>query len=172
MIFSRKAFWASAALAAGLFAGAAMFFPAGGACADIKVSAPWSRASVRGASVGVGFLTIENKGKEADRLLGGTTDSAEKVEIHETRSEGGIMKMLALPEGIEIKPGQTVVFKPGAFHLMLVGLKAALFPGEVVHATLNFAKAGPIAVDLPVEGFGATGPSAAPPPAEPPQISY
>jgi len=165
MIFSRKAFWASAALAAGLFTGAAL-------AADIKVTAPWSRATVRGASVGVGFLTIENKGKETDRLIGGTTDSAEKVEIHETRSEGGIMKMRALPEGIEIKPGETVVLKPGTFHLMLVGLKAALFPGEVVHATLRFDKAGPIAVDLPVEGFGATGPSAAPPPAEPPQISY
>ncbi len=165
MIFSRKAFWVSATLAAGLFAGAAI-------AADIKVSAPWSRATVRGASVGVGFLTIENNGKEADRLLGGTSDAAEKLEIHETRSEGGIMKMRALPEGIEIKPGQTVVLKPGAIHLMLVGLKAPMFPGGVVHATLNFAKAGSIAVDLPVEGFGATGPGASPPPAEPPQISY
>ncbi|MGO9392094.1 copper chaperone PCu(A)C [Rhodoblastus sp.] len=165
MIFSRKAFWASAALAAGLFASAAL-------AADIKVSAPWSRATVRGATVGVGFLTIENKGAEPDRLLGGTSDVAEKLEIHETRSEGGVMKMRELPQGIEIKPGQTVVLKPGATHLMLVGLKAAMFPGGVVHATLNFAKAGPIAVDLPVEGFGATGPIAAPPPAEPPQISY
>jgi copper(I)-binding protein len=80
------------------------------------------------------------------------------------------MTMRALPEGIEIKPGATVVLKPGSYHLMLVGLKSVLLPGEVVHLTLNFAKAGPIAVDLPVEGFGATGPTAAP--AEPPQISY
>jgi hypothetical protein len=163
MIFSRKRLWVSVGLTAGLFAGAAM-------AADIKVSAPWSRATVRGASVGVGFLTIANTGKERDLLLGGTTPSAEKVEIHETRAEGDVMSMRALPEGIEIKPGATLVLKPGSYHLMLVGLKAALLPGEIVHLSLNFAKAGPIAVDLPVEGFGATGPTAAP--AETPQISY
>jgi copper(I)-binding protein len=163
MIFSRKRLWASAALAAGLFAGVAT-------AADIKVSEPWSRATVRGASVGVGFLTIANTGKEPDRLLGGTTPSAEKVEIHETRADGGVMTMRAVPEGIEIKPGATLILKPGSYHLMLVGLKAFLLPGEIVHLTLNFAKAGPLAVDLPVEGFGATGPTAAP--ADPPQISY
>jgi hypothetical protein len=164
MILSRKHFFASAAIAAVLFASGAI-------AADIKVSAPWSRATVRGASVGVGYFAIENKGKEADRLLGGTTDAAEKVEIHESQAEGGIMKMRALPEGIEIKPGETVTLKPGSFHLMLVGLKAVLLPGEKVHVTLNFAKAGAIAIDMPVEGFGATGPSA-PPAQDPPQISY
>jgi copper(I)-binding protein len=163
MIFSRKSLLVLAALAAGLFAGAA-------SAADLKISAAWSRATVRGASVGVGFLTIDNTGAAPEKLLGGTTPSAEKVEIHETRSEGGVMTMRALPEGIVIKPGATLVLKPGSYHLMLVGLKAVLLPGEIVHLTLNFAKAGPIAVDLPVESFGATGPS--PAPAEPPQISY
>ncbi len=159
-------------IAAVLLSGCAFFGLASGAlAADIEISAPWSRATVRGASVGVGFFTVTNKGKEADRLLGGETNVAEKVEIHETQAEGGIMKMRALPEGIEIKPGETVTLKPGAIHLMLVGLKAILAPGEKVHVTLNFAKAGPIGVDMPVEGLGATGPSVAPP-AEPPQISY
>ncbi|WP_294536361.1 copper chaperone PCu(A)C [uncultured Rhodoblastus sp.] len=160
MIFSRKRLWGAAALAGWMFAGAAL-------AADIKVSGPWSRATVRGASVGVGFLTVANTGKEPDTLLGGTTPSAEKVELHETRAEGGVMTMRALPEGIAIKPGATLVLKPGSYHLMLVGLKAVLLPGEIVHLTLNFAKAGPIAVDLPVESFGASGPTA-----EPPQISY
>jgi hypothetical protein len=171
MIFSRNRFLVSAGLAAGLFAGAAIFFPAGGAlAADLKISAPWSRATVRGASVGVGFLTIANTGKAPEQLLGATTPSAEKVELHETRSEGGVMTMRALPEGIAIKPGATLVLKPGSFHLMLVGLKSVLLPGEIVHLTLNFAKAGPIAVDLPVQSFGATGPAATP--EDPPQISY
>jgi copper(I)-binding protein len=171
MIFSRNGFLVSVALAAGLFVGAANFFPAGGAmAADLKISAPWSRATVRGASVGVGFLTIANTGKAPEQLLGGTTPSAEKVEIHETRSDGGVMTMRAVPEGIAIKPGATLVLKPGSYHLMLVGLKAVLLPGEIVHLTLNFAKAGPIAVDLPVQSIGSTGP--APAPEEPPQISY
>lgn len=163
MIFSRNGFWVSVTLAAGLFSGLA-------AAADINVSAPWSRATVRGASVGVGFLTIANTGKEPDKLLGATSPLAEKVEIHETRAEGGIMTMRALPKGIDIKPGATLVLKPGSYHLMLIGLKSVLLPGEIVHLTLSFSKAGPIDVDLPVEGFGATGPSA--PPAAPPQISY
>ena len=163
MILSRKHFFASAAIAG-------IVLVSGAYAADISVTAPWSRATVRGASVGVGFFTIENKGKEADRLLGGTTDAAEKVELHESQAEGGIMKMRALPEGLEIKPGATVTMKPGSYHLMLVGLKAVLLPGEKVHLTLKFAKAGVIAIDLPVESFGATGP--APAAQETPQISY
>jgi copper(I)-binding protein len=135
----------------------------------IEVRAPWTRATVFGASVAAGFLTIEDKGKEADRLTGASSDVAQKVEIHEMRMEDGVMKMRALPDGIEIKPGETVTLKPGGLHLMMVGLKEKLVPGATVHVTLNFAKAGPIPVELPVQAVGATTPA---PVEAAPTISY
>ncbi len=164
MFFSRKSFGAAVALSA---AAALLGSAAAASAGDIDVSAPWTRATVRGASVGVGYLTIENKGKEADRLTGADTDAAAKVEVHEMKMDGGVMRMRYLPDGLEIKPGATVTLKPGSYHLMLMGLKKPLLPGESVHVTLNFAKAGAIAVEMPVGGFGATKPPAEPAPAAP-----
>ena len=147
-------------------------FAAGGARAgDIEVKAPWSRATVPGASVAAGYLAIENKGAEADRLTGATTAAAEKVEIHEMSMEGDIMKMRAVPEGVEIRPGETVTLKPGGVHLMLIGLKQRLLPGATVPVTLSFARAGQIAVVLPVHSVGAMAPAPATD-SEPPSISY
>ena len=128
---------------------------------SIEVTAPWTRATVRGASVAVGYLTIENKGAVADRLVGATADAAGKVELHETQMKDGVMSMRALTSGLEIKPGAKVAFKPGSYHLMLLGLKAPLLPGGSVHAVLTFDKAGEIAVDMPVEAVGATSPAPA-----------
>jgi copper(I)-binding protein len=135
----------------------------------IEVKDPWTRATVFGASVAAGFLTIEDKGNGADRLTGASTDAAQKVEIHEMSMEDGVMKMRALPDGIEIKPGETVTLKPGGLHLMMFGLKEKLVPGATVRLTLSFAKAGAIKVELPVQNIGATAPppAAEPPPAQP-----
>jgi copper(I)-binding protein len=147
-------------------------FASAGACAGgIEVKAPWTRATVAGASVAAGYLAIENKGAEADRLTGAATAAAEKVEIHEISMEGDIMKMRALPEGIEIKPGETVTLKPGGIHLMIFGLKQPLIPGATVPVTLSFARAGQIAVVLPVQSVGAMTPAPATE-SEPPSISY
>jgi len=41
--------------------------------------------------------------------------------------------------------------KPGSYHIMLLGLKQALNPGDVVHVTLIFQKAGEMFVDAPVK---------------------
>ncbi|MCW2275068.1 copper chaperone PCu(A)C [Rhodoblastus acidophilus] len=124
----------------------------------VEVSQPWSRATVRGASVAAGYMTIDNQGGAADTLKGGVTDRAERVEIHQSREEGGIMTMRAVPKGVEIKPGKQLVLKPGGYHLMIIGLKSAFLPGETVHVTLQFEKAGDVGADLKVVGFGANGP--------------
>jgi copper(I)-binding protein len=57
--------------------------------------------------------------------------------------------------GLEIKPGETVEFKPGGYHLMFVNLKQALVQGRPFIATLQFEKAGKIDVRFNVEGIGA-----------------
>jgi hypothetical protein len=175
MRISGKPFAASALAVAGLLSGFALFASSAGARAgDINVTSAWSRATVHGASVGVGYLTVENQGKEADRLTGGAADVADKIEVHETIMSGGVMQMRFLPNGLEIKPGATVTLKPGGFHLMLLGLKKILLPGEKIHLTLQFAKAGAVEVDAAVESVGAVGPTAAPAPKkeESPTISY
>ncbi len=47
------------------------------------------------------------------------------------------------------------MLKPGGFHVMFVGMKQQIKPGEHFKATLEFAKAGKVDVDFTVEGLGA-----------------
>ena len=121
----------------------------------LKISAPWARATPKGASVGGGYMKITNTGTAPDRLVGGSTDISSRFEIHEMSMDNGVMKMRPVANGIEIKPGQTVEFKPGGYHVMFVGLKGALDQGQHVKATLEFEKAGKVDVDFTVEGIGA-----------------
>jgi copper(I)-binding protein len=122
----------------------------------IEIKHPWSRATPKGASVAGGYMTLINTGTTPDRLIGGTTANAEKFEMHQMKMDNGVMKMRALPNGIEIKPGQTVVLKPGSYHLMFVGLKQPFEKGKRVKGTLIFEKAGTVEVEYAVESIGGT----------------
>src|SRR6202008_4425705 len=75
---------------------------------DLVITQAWSRATPKGAKVGGGYLTIENKGSTPDRLIGGSADIAAKVEIHEMAMSNGVMKMRPLEKGLVIEPGKTV----------------------------------------------------------------
>ena len=59
-----------------------------------------------------------------------------------------------------IEPGKTVKLAPGGYHLMMVDLKHPFKQGEKVPVTLEFEKAGKVAVSLDVQGIGARAPSA------------
>jgi len=122
---------------------------------NLKISAPWARATPKGASVGGGYMAITNTGNAPDRLIGGTTTVAGRFDVHEMKMEGGVMKMRPVSGGLEIKPGQTVQLEPSGYHLMLVGLTQQLKEGDHFKATLEFAKAGKVDVDFTVEGIGA-----------------
>ncbi len=122
---------------------------------SLKISAPWARATPKGASVGGGYMKITNNGAAADRLIGGATDIAGRFEVHEMTMANGVMKMRPVAGGLEIKPGATVTLDPSGYHLMFVGLKKQLMKGEHFKATLEFAKAGKVNVDFLVEGIGA-----------------
>jgi copper(I)-binding protein len=122
---------------------------------SLKISAPWVRATPKGAGVGAGYFKITNTGAAPDRLVGGSSDVSSRFEIHEMSMDNGVMKMRPLANGMELKPGQTIELKPGGYHVMFVGLKNALEKGQHVKATLQFEKAGKVDVDFVIEGVGA-----------------
>lgn len=122
---------------------------------SLKISSPWARATPNGASVGGGYMTITNTGNAPDRLVGGSSDASARFEIHNMSMDNGVMKMRPVESGIEIKPGQTVEFSPGGYHVMFVGLKRPFEEGQRVTAALKFEKAGNVAVNFTVEPIGA-----------------
>ena len=91
---------ASSALAAVLAVGLLTTAPARAEevkAGDLVITQAWSRATPGGAKVGGGYLTIENKGTAPDRLIGGASDAAGKVEVHEMTMNNGVMTMRPRP---------------------------------------------------------------------------
>ena len=102
------------------------------------------------AGNGAVYVTISNHGSEADAFLSASTDVATTVELHETVEQGGKMVMRPLPK-FAVPAGSTLEMKPGSYHIMLLGLKQDLKPGETVTVGLSFEKAGQRSVQAPVK---------------------
>lgn len=128
--------------------------PAGAPVATgITVIDPFSRAAPQAGGNGGAFMTITNGG-QADRLVSATSAAASTVELHETFDDNGVMRMRPVPGGFEISAGGTLELKPGGKHIMLIGLAAPLEAGQEIEITLNFEKADPITVKVPVRAAG------------------
>lgn len=124
----------------------------------LKIDHPWSRATPGGAKVGGGYLTIENTGATADRLISVSAPSiAGRSEMHEMAVTNGVMTMRPLESGVAIAPGSKVEFKPGGYHIMFMELKQPLKQDERIKGTLTFENAGPVEVEFKVEAVGARG---------------
>ncbi len=80
---------------------------------DLVITQAWTRATPNGAKIGGGYLTIENKGSTPDRLIGGSTDAAGRIAVHEMAMKDGVMTMRSLDNGLTIDPGKTVKLAPG-----------------------------------------------------------
>lgn len=135
---------------------AAAFAATGATAHEYKVGAldighPWSRPTPKEANIAGGYLTITNKGKTPDRLIGGSSPVAGQIEVHEIVDVDGMVKTRPVTNGIEIKPGKTVELKPGALRIVLLGLKEPLQVGQKIKGTLVFEKAGPVDIIYNVE---------------------
>lgn len=113
----------------------------------VNMQAPASLTPNAGS--GAIYLTIENHGAEPDRLVGMVTPSASMAMLHEMKIEGDVMKMRALTS-LDVPAGATVELKPGASHIMLMGMKAPLKAGNSIQLELTFEKSGVLKVDVPV----------------------
>jgi uncharacterized protein YcnI/copper(I)-binding protein len=120
------------------------------AIGDLQVKSAWARAMLPNQPAGGGYLTIVNNGGEADRLVGATSPSAGKVEIHSMEMKDGVMIMRPVEGGLEIPAGGTVELKPGGLHLMFMAVSAPFAEGGTVPVTLEFEKAGTVEIELPV----------------------
>ncbi|MDP1690930.1 MAG: copper chaperone PCu(A)C [Burkholderiaceae bacterium] len=121
----------------------------------LTIDHPWARPTLPGQMVGGAYLGIRNGGVAGDRLLGASMAAA-KVEVHEMRMEGDVMRMREIGT-LDLPAGKTLTLAPGGLHLMLMGLKAPLKIGDKLPLKLRFEKAGEIEVLLQVENKPAAG---------------
>lgn len=123
---------------------------------DLLIAHPWTRATPEGATVGAGYVKVTNNAKVPDRLTNATFENAQSVEIHEMKMDGDKMTMRHVTDGVEIKPGATVAFAPGSYHLMFIGLKNPIAQGPNIKGSLIFERAGTVDVEYKVEPIGAS----------------
>lgn len=109
----------------------------------------WGPTSPKSVANGAVYLVIENKGSEADRLIGASSPVAETVELHEHFNEDGVMKMRPM-DGLDIPAKGTRMLKPGGYHIMLIGLLEPLEAGNTISVTLMFEKSGEIALEAEI----------------------
>ncbi len=122
----------------------------------LGVSNVWSRPATGTAVV---YATFRNDASLPDRLIGGSTPVASRVELHEsseTKSPatsgssmdtmpmaGAMMSMKSL-SSIPIPAFGKTELAPGGYHLML-DLRRDLKAGETIPLRLHFARAGWVA---------------------------
>ncbi len=116
----------------------------------------WARATVAAVKTGAAYLTITAHGAP-DKLVSASTPVAERAELHETQRDGDIMKMRPV-ESLDIAGTAKVVLAPSGLHLMLIGLKQPLVPGQHFPLSLTFQNAGTVETEIVVERAGAAGP--------------
>lgn len=142
--------FAAAAVAAATTATAAPAQPGG-----IDVTNAWARATPGKVENGAAYATLV--ARNGDRLTAVSTPLAGKAELHAMKMEGGVMTMAPLA-AIDLPAGQPVTLKPGGIHIMLLGLKQPLQPGQSLPLILHFEKGGAREVAAAVGKAGATAP--------------
>lgn len=123
---------------------------------NLVIETPWSRATPGGAKLGVGYLAVVNIGDKPDTLLAASSPIAERIEIHTTSMQNGVMRMRKIEGGLVLKAQEVTELKPGGIHLMFIGLKQPIVKGAALPVQLTFATAGTVDLVFVAAGIGAT----------------
>ena len=102
---------------------------------NVTVTDAWARATVQGQKATGAFMKIT--AKDSAKLVGVSSPVAGVVEIHEMKMDKDVMKMSALPNGLDLPAGKAVELKPGGYHVMLMDLKAPLAKDTTIPLTLT-----------------------------------
>ncbi len=94
-------------------------------------------------------LELRNDGDGDDVLVEAATPVALGVEFHLTSIDDGRASMGELDE-VEVPAGESVRFRPGGLHLMMVVPDETVVLGERFDLTLSFERSDPMTVEVEV----------------------
>ena len=96
------------------------------------------------------YFVVVNDGDETDTLIGVASEVASSTEMHETRIENNVAQMVPVSR-VDVPAHGSIEFKPGGYHVMLVGLTQDLKAGNTLKLTLQFEKSGEVTLDVPIQ---------------------
>lgn len=97
-----------------------------------------------------GYFTIHG-GEQSVTLRSVETDAAQRLEMHESAMEGGVMRMKPI-ETVEVPAGGTVAFAPGGKHVMLWTINPQAIAAGKIEFRLIFSNGDRILIDAVIQG--------------------
>ena len=117
---------------------------------SIAIKGAWMQLGPPSQKNTAAFMVVENHSSKELTLLSASSDICKVVELHKMENVNEMMKMQKLDKVIIPANGQTE-FKPGGYHLMIIGLNRPLKDGEEVEIKLQFANAIQKTIRVPVK---------------------
>lgn len=107
--------------------------------AEVTVTDAWARATMPGQKVSGAYMRIQS---DADaKLIGASSPMVPRVEVHEMKMDGDIMRMREVT-AIELPKGKAVMLEPGGYHIMLMNLPKPIAAGDLIPLTLTIESGG------------------------------
>lgn len=99
------------------------------------------RLSTNAAAPSAAYVALYGDGR-AVTLIGAMSPDAERIELHESVREDGIMTMRAVPS-VDLGAGEAaeIIMRPGGLHFMVFGVSDAARAAGRVRLELQFAEA-------------------------------
>lgn len=120
------------------------------AMAQTQISTEYVYIHATNPKSAAAYMLIRNDSAQTCTLMGVSTPAAARAELHRTRDEGGVMRMIS-PGPVVLGPDESLVLAPGWDHLMLMGLTAPLKDGDQVELVLDMGDCGLVQVLAPVD---------------------
>jgi copper(I)-binding protein len=106
------------------------------AAQDVVARNGWVRLPLPSKNETALYVVLENHGAQKHSVVGGTSDSAAAIELHEMKMLKSAMYMAPVKE-VKIPANGKASFTPESYHVMLFGLKSKLAVGDTVNVTLK-----------------------------------
>jgi len=116
----------------------------------LVVKEAWARPTIAGRNTAIYFV-IENATRQDDALLSIRGDLADSLEAHLSAMDANGVVSMKPQESVFVPARESVEFKPGGLHVMVVNVKEGLQPGDTFRVVLTFRNAGEITVEVPVQ---------------------
>ncbi len=119
--------------------------------AELELMEGYVRAMPPGQPNTAAFMLVRNPADKDVKLTSATTSAASTAEFHtHTMDAQGVMRMRAV-ESVTVAAKGQFEFKPGAYHIMLMGLNKPLTPADTVRLTLTDSEGQQHQLTLPVQ---------------------
>ncbi len=133
-----------------VFAAIAALLPGVAAAHDgIDIQDAYARST--NPKTGAAFMQLRNHSDVDCRLVGASSDVAERVELHTHKEVDGIMKMVEIEEGFGISAYGSRMLRRGGDHVMFLGLNRKLGDGDVIVLSLDFGDCGVEEIEVTVD---------------------